>query len=71
MWKKIIELWDEDETDTDFYGKSFLWIRPSEENLFFIAQAVREENMNEVVSIGCGTGLLEWLIQCATGNDYT
>ncbi|XP_075226318.1 uncharacterized protein LOC142327289 isoform X2 [Lycorma delicatula] len=44
-----------------------LWVRPSENNLKFLANSVIQNGLKGIVSIGCGSGLLEWLIQSATG----
>lgn len=45
-----------------------LWIRPELSDLEYIKKAVESERLHKVVSIGCGCGLLEWLIQTATGE---
>lgn len=47
-----------------------LWVWPSVENLLFIKKYVQIFNLNGVISIGCGSGLFEWLLQQSTGNYY-
>ncbi|XP_063373716.1 uncharacterized protein LOC134661525 [Cydia amplana] len=44
-----------------------LWVFPSEENFAFIGDSVREMGCDRVLSVGCGSGLLEWMITRATG----
>lgn len=47
-----------------------LWVFPSEENLEFIKEVLGEYKCNNVLSIGCGSGLLEWIVTQATGTIY-
>uniref|UniRef100_A0A1B6DGN1 Methyltransferase domain-containing protein n=1 Tax=Clastoptera arizonana TaxID=38151 RepID=A0A1B6DGN1_9HEMI len=44
-----------------------LWIRPEQIDLEFIKNAVEVKGLKRIVSVGCGCGLLEWLLQAATG----
>ncbi|XP_050349466.1 uncharacterized protein LOC126772910 [Nymphalis io] len=44
-----------------------LWVFPTEENLEFIANCMAELKCEMILSIGCGSGLLEWMITAATG----
>ncbi|KAG8300742.1 uncharacterized protein LOC124360800 [Homalodisca vitripennis] len=37
------------------------------EDLIFINKAVTSRSLNVLVSVGCGSGFLEWLIHSATG----
>lgn len=60
-WKEVIE---------KFTQNKFLpWIWPDEKNLKFIAKYVTEKNADLLISVGCGSGLLEWLISMATGRS--
>ncbi|XP_069676558.1 uncharacterized protein [Periplaneta americana] len=52
-----------------FYDELYLWVRPSEENLHFIEQQTLKYGCSRLVSIGCGSGLLEWLIHKATNLE--
>ena len=45
-----------------------LWVFPTEENFEFIANCMIELQCDRIVSIGCGSGLLEWMITEATGE---
>ena len=51
-----------------FYDERYLWIRPSEDNLQFIKDEALKNGCLQIISIGCGSGLLEWLIHQATGK---
>ena len=51
-----------------FYDQRYLWIRPSEDNLEFIKEETVKSGCLQIISIGCGSGLLEWLIHKATGK---
>jgi hypothetical protein len=70
-WKCIIDLFNEDaeEGNDTFYDQLYLWVRPSEDNLHFIKEHTVNAGCCQLVSIGCGSGLLEWLIQTATGRN--
>ncbi|XP_059483625.1 uncharacterized protein LOC132201461 [Neocloeon triangulifer] len=42
-----------------------LWPRPTINAIEFIEKHLKRNNINRLLSLGCGTGLLEWIIQCA------
>lgn len=46
-----------------------LWVRPKPCCLAALAEHVRAANLSAVASVGCGTGLLEWLVHVCTGTD--
>ncbi|XP_042865359.1 uncharacterized protein LOC122248967 [Penaeus japonicus] len=46
-----------------------LWVRPSHCCIQSIADHVRDAHCDALASIGCGTGLLEWLIHKLTGTS--
>ncbi|XP_046967431.1 uncharacterized protein LOC124535300 [Vanessa cardui] len=48
-----------------------LWVYPTEENFEFIANCMVELKCQTILSIGCGSGLLEWMITEATGYHVT
>lgn len=61
-WKEIAEKYhDHPERN------KLLWVYPNEENFSFLRQCLNELGSKEVVSIGCGSGLLEWMMNQATG----
>lgn len=45
-----------------------LWVFPTEENFKFIGSCMVKLNCEAIVSVGCGSGLLEWMITEATGE---
>lgn len=45
-----------------------LWVFPSENNLEFLKRTLFEFNCKDILSIGCGSGLLEWIITQATSK---
>lgn len=47
---------------------SLLWVWPSKENLLFIKEVVEKYNLKRITSIGCGSGMFEWLLQQCTGT---
>ncbi|XP_063827087.1 uncharacterized protein LOC135076591 [Ostrinia nubilalis] len=61
-WKDIVEKYH-DHPDRN----KLLWVFPSEENLSFLRKHLQRLRCDKVLSIGCGSGLLEWIITEATG----
>ncbi|CAH0723991.1 unnamed protein product, partial [Brenthis ino] len=61
-WKSIINTY-RDHPDRN----KLLWVFPTEENFEFIANCMVELKCDNILSIGCGSGLLEWIITEATG----
>ncbi|XP_077288869.1 uncharacterized protein LOC143913135 [Arctopsyche grandis] len=57
-WKDIINNFM-DEKDKN----KLSWIFPSESNLNFINSTLKECNLNSIISVGCGSGLLEWILK--------
>lgn len=59
-WRKLLK-----------YGKTLdvelkrklLWLWPTEKNLWQINEVLRDYNITNVLSIGCGNGLFEWLLK--------
>ena len=64
-WRAVIK---------EFHGKDkyreplLVWIRPSLTCLEFIRTEVSLHGVDQMSSVGCGCGTLEWLIQQATGE---
>uniref|UniRef100_T1HMZ2 Uncharacterized protein n=2 Tax=Rhodnius prolixus TaxID=13249 RepID=T1HMZ2_RHOPR len=44
-----------------------LWPKPQVKDLKFIHKNLKSLGINKLTSIGCGTGLLEWLLTAVTG----
>ncbi|XP_041988911.1 uncharacterized protein LOC121740306 [Aricia agestis] len=61
-WKAIVDTY-RDHPDRN----KVLWVYPTEENFNFIGKCMRDLKCNEILSIGCGSGLLEWMIKEVTG----
>lgn len=64
-WKEIVHKYH-DHPDRN----KLLWVYPSEENFEFIKKSLVELKCDRIVSVGCGSGLLEWMITEATGKYY-
>lgn len=63
-WKKVINLGQA----LPFEERvNYLWLWPLQNDLERIGECLRRYGIGRVFSIGCGTGLLEWLITAATG----
>ncbi|CAH2040172.1 unnamed protein product, partial [Iphiclides podalirius] len=45
-----------------------LWVFPAEENFEFLRENLFKLGCDSVLSIGCGSGLLEWVITEATDS---
>ncbi|XP_013192849.1 uncharacterized protein LOC106136753 [Amyelois transitella] len=65
-WKEIVDSYH-DHPDRN----KVLWVFPTEENLKFINQCLLELHCSQILSIGCGCGLLEWIINKFTGLPVT
>lgn len=63
-WRKVINLGQELTVDARV---KFLWAWPLPADLNTIGTCLAEHNISRVLSVGCGTGLLEWLITAVTG----
>ncbi|XP_017772468.1 PREDICTED: uncharacterized protein LOC108559633 isoform X2 [Nicrophorus vespilloides] len=63
-WRSIVLL---NEHSNNEAALRLLWVWPSLENVEFIRRTLCESNLSGMISIGCGCGLLEWILQEATG----
>ena len=63
-WQAIIQLYEQGSVDT-----RILWYQPSFEAVDFVKENLSFLRVQGVTSIGCGTGLLEWIIQLSTGKS--
>eukprot|EP00096_Caligus_rogercresseyi_P013311 TRINITY_DN5986_c0_g2_i1.p1 TRINITY_DN5986_c0_g2~~TRINITY_DN5986_c0_g2_i1.p1 ORF type:complete len:207 (+),score=37.16 TRINITY_DN5986_c0_g2_i1:432-1052(+) len=62
-WRKVLEFYEE----KDQYREPLLvWIRPNVEILKFLESELLFRGLKEILSIGCGCGFLEWLINAST-----
>ncbi|XP_046416192.1 uncharacterized protein LOC124300191 [Neodiprion virginianus] len=59
-WKEIVDLKD---TADCFQKLRLLWVWPDFDDLNWLKNVITKKNVREIVSIGCGSGLLEWLLQ--------
>lgn len=62
-WKEIIHKYH-DHPDRN----KLLWVYPSEENFEFMKKCLNNLCCSRILSVGCGSGLLEWIITQATGK---
>lgn len=61
-WKEIVE---------NYNGENKLsWIIPSEANIKFIEIILLENSLSGIISVGCGSGLLEWIVKESLGNHF-
>ncbi|KAJ8923917.1 hypothetical protein NQ315_006693 [Exocentrus adspersus] len=63
-WKEILKL---NEQSDNPVALNLLWVWPSANNLNFIKTTLTSYNLDGIISIGCGCGLLEWIISESTG----
>ncbi|RVE44316.1 hypothetical protein evm_011040 [Chilo suppressalis] len=61
-WKDIVEKYHDHPQ-----RNKLLWVFPGEVNLRFIEECLHQLGCDKILSIGCGSGLLEWIITQATG----
>ncbi|XP_071451268.1 uncharacterized protein [Hetaerina americana] len=68
-WQDILCMYKHPHEDgeTEDWDCGLLWLRPSERSLKFVGEQVSQHGLTKLLSIGCGSGLLEWLIHCSTG----
>lgn len=61
-WKALLRLSEDRE------AFKFLWAWPAEGDLLYLKGVLRRHQVVGVTSVGCGCGLLEWLIQEVCGE---
>ncbi|KAH8359858.1 hypothetical protein KR093_009117 [Drosophila rubida] len=64
-WRKMLTL---GETLDEHLKRKLLWIWPTAKNLLQFQVKLAHLGIQDVLSIGCGSGLLEWLL-AAVGNE--
>lgn len=66
-WKEIISLG----ATIPLEEKSrYLWAWPSEDSLIFLKNELKAAGVSRILSIGCGSGLLEWIIRESIGDLF-
>ncbi|XP_045480899.1 uncharacterized protein LOC123685286 [Harmonia axyridis] len=63
-WKDILKL-NEHSNLPD--ANRILWVWPNEDDIRFIHESILKNGLKGISSIGCGNGLLEWILEQATG----
>lgn len=64
-WRKVLLL---NENSQDTRALKILWVWPSETNLKFLKRVSDRYCIEGLSSLGCGCGLLEWIIGQYTGK---
>lgn len=64
-WKNVLRL-SENYSKNEF--NRFLWAWPTEDCLQILKKVLLKNRIKDVLSIGCGSGLLEWIINQSTGK---
>jgi hypothetical protein len=59
-WKGVIDFLNFGE-----HRPLLLWLRPDLAIFELIAKALSNHSISQLISLGCGTGLFEWMIQSA------
>lgn len=62
-WEEIIAL---SYTINDL--KRLSWVLPDIDDLYWMNNIIRKFNLFAIASVGCGCGLLEWLLQKYSGK---
>jgi len=65
-WEEIATL---SSVSDNFKSSRLSWILPDMSDLYWINDIVRKYNLSGIASIGCGCGLLEWLLQKCSGKS--
>lgn len=64
-WKEIIAQYHDHPERS-----KVLWVFPTENNFQFLKECLDGAACDKILSVGCGTGLLEWMICEATGKLF-
>ncbi|XP_023297042.2 uncharacterized protein LOC111679674 [Lucilia cuprina] len=59
-WRKLLKYGETLDVKTK---RKLLWLWPTEKNFWEINKLLRENNITNILSIGCGNGLFEWLLK--------
>lgn len=63
-WRGIVQLFE-----NGFCDEKLLWFQPDLDGIDFLEKSLATVGVKGISSIGCGTGLLEWIINSSTGPD--
>ncbi|KAI9563188.1 hypothetical protein GHT06_010646 [Daphnia sinensis] len=61
-WRGIVQLFE-----NGFCDEKLLWFQPDLDGIDFLEKSLATLGVKGISSIGCGTGLLEWIINSSTG----
>lgn len=64
-WREIVSLGALEENDQ---GRRLLWVWPRLNDLDWLKKMFGKYELDGIASIGCGSGLFEWIIQQHSGN---
>lgn len=64
-WRKLLALGD---CLDQHLKRKLLWVWPTSSNLELFNQFLTTSSIQCILSVGCGSGLLEWLIVAASGQ---
>lgn len=67
QWQEMLKL-SENGKSEDL--RNFMWVWPSQRNLRFIAKKILDNHLDGIMSIGCGCGLFEWILQESTSKIF-
>ncbi|XP_030371129.1 uncharacterized protein LOC115621579 [Scaptodrosophila lebanonensis] len=65
-WRKLLALGD---TLEQQLKRKLLWVWPTAADLLAFNKLLRLHNIQNILSVGCGSGLLEWLLAAAATED--
>lgn len=65
-WEEIASL---SFASDNFKHSRLSWVLPDISDLYWINDIIRKYNLSGIASIGCGCGLLEWLLQKCSGKS--
>ncbi|XP_065166681.1 uncharacterized protein [Atheta coriaria] len=66
-WRELLNL---NPQSNNKIAYKFLWVWPSVDNLEFIARKLKQFSKKGIISIGCGCGLFEWILQQYLGSEF-
>lgn len=59
-WRKLLKYGNLLKQDTK---RKLLWAWPTEKNIWQINKLLRQYDITNILSIGCGNGLFEWILK--------
>ncbi|XP_043286673.1 uncharacterized protein [Venturia canescens] len=65
-WREIVSLGASEENDQ---GRRLLWVWPRLNDLDWLKKMLDKYKLDGIASIGCGSGLFEWIIQQHSGSN--